>query len=165
VNWKRFVRVVSLPFLLAGLVTGCRSPITPSSTGPLVAPSPTGPVVAPSPTGPVDTAEAVGGVVSERTQDGTQAISGAIVELFLGDSPESGNILIPLKETLTGANGGYLMHLPSPLDGSGGTGPDGQAFEVRVSKDGYRSASQSFRHAYSVWSYGGVEVNLELVRD
>ena len=164
-NSKHFLRVVSIPLLLAGFMTACsESPITPSSTGAVVTPSPTAPIVAPSPTGPVDTANSVRGVVSERTPDGIQPISGAFVELFLGGSPESGDILDPLKGTLTGAKGGYIMYLPSP-GGSGATGPDGQAFEIRVRKDGYRSASQFFRAAYSVWDYGDFEVNLELARD
>ena len=90
-----------------------------------------------------------------------------MVELFLGDSRDSNNIfdLDPVKETLTKADGGYFMCLPEPTGGSGGTGPGGQAFEVRVRKNGYGTASQSFRFAYSVWDYGEVEVNLELVRD
>ena len=105
------------------------------------------------------------GVVSERTSKGNQPISGAIVELFLGDSRESDTIVDSVKETLTRIDGGYFMCLPPPVGGSGGTGPGGQPFEVRVRKNGYRTASQSFRFAYSVWDYGGVEISLELVRD
>jgi hypothetical protein len=105
--------------------------------------------------------------VSERTTDGIQPISGAIVELFLGDSRESDHVLYldPVKETRTTADGGYFMCLPPPTGGTGATDPDGQPFEVRVRKNGYRTASQSFRFAYSVWDYGGVEVTLELVRE
>ena len=99
--------------------------------------------------------------MSARTPDGIQPISDAIVELFLVGSD---NIFEPVKVTVTGADGSYVIHLPAP-GGSGATGPDGQPFEVRARKGGYRTTSQSFRHAYSVWSYGGVEVNLELVRD
>jgi len=147
VDWKSLLRAVWIPFLLGGLVTAC------SESAP----------IAPSPTGTLDTvvAESVGGAVSERTSDGIQPISDAIVELFVGGSD---NIFESVKVTVTRADGGYVIHLPSP-GGSGATGPDGQLFEVRARKDGYRTASRSFRHAYSVWSYGGVEVNLELVRD
>jgi len=147
VDWKGLLRAVWIPLLLAGTVTAC------SESAP----------IAPSPTRTLDAvaAETVGGAVSERTPDGIQPISDAIVELFVG---ESDNIFESVKVTVTEANGGYVIHLPSP-GGSGGTGPDGQLFEVRARKGGYRTASQSFRHAYSVWSYGGVEVNLELVRE
>jgi hypothetical protein len=109
----------------------------------------------------------VAGVVSERTPDGIQPISGATVELFLGGSRDANNTfdLDPVKETLTKADGGYFMCLPPPTGGTGATEPAGQPFEVRVRKNGYRSASQSFRFAYSVWDYGGVEVSLVLVRD
>jgi hypothetical protein len=156
VNWKSLVRA-TWRFLLAGLVVACSDP-APTAPSP-TALSPT----APSPTEILDTvaAETVGGVVSERTPDGIQPISDANVELFLR---ESDNIFDPVKVTVTGANGRYVIHLPSP-GGSGATGRDGQLFEVRARKDGYRTASQSFRHVYSVWSYGGVEVSLELVGD
>jgi len=53
----------------------------------------------------------------------------------------------------------------SPPCQHGATEPGGQAFEVRVRKDGYQTASQSFRFANSVWDYDGVKVSLELVRD
>ena len=155
-DWKSFLRAVFIPFLLAGLATACSQSAT--------APSPTGPLIVPSLTLPTDTANSVRGVVSARTPDGIQPISGAIVELFVGGSRESGNMLDPLKGTLTGAKGGYVMYLPEPDGNSGATGPDGQPFEVRVRKEGYRSASQSFRAAYSVWDYVDIEINLELVR-
>ena len=71
----------------------------------------------------------------------------------------------PVKETRTTADGGYFICLPPPPGGTGATEPGGQRFEVRVGKNGYRTASQSFRLAYSVWDYGGVEVTLELVRE
>jgi hypothetical protein len=169
-DWRRFLRALSIPFLVAGLVTACSksAPITPSAT-PSFTPSPTpgygsGSVIC---GGPLDTATTVSGVVSERTPDGIQPIGGAIVELFSGDSRVPENILDlnPVKETLTRADGGYFMCLPPPIGGTGGTGPGGQPFEVRVRKNGYRTATQSFRFVYSVWDYGGVEVSLELVRD
>jgi hypothetical protein len=117
--------------------------------------------------GPLDTVTTVSGVVSERTPDGIRPINGAIVELFLGDSRDSDNVFNrdPVKATLTRADGGYFMCLPPPLGSTGATEPGGQAFDVRVRKDGYRTASQSFRFAYSVWDYGGVEVSLALIRD
>jgi hypothetical protein len=164
---QRFLRVGSIPFLLAGLVSAC-------SDSTLLSPSPTPSsgsasvsVLSPICAGPLDTATTVAGVVSERTPDGIQSIGGATVELFLGDSLDSGNILgaEPIRQTLTRADGGYFMCLPPPIGGTGGTGPGGQAFEVRVRKDGYRTASRSFRFVYSVWDYDGVEVSLELVRN
>jgi hypothetical protein len=96
-----------------------------------------------------------------------QPIGGAIVELFLGGSQDSGNSpdRNPVKQALTRADGGYYMCLPPPIGSTGATEPGGQAFELRVRKDGYRTASQSFRFAYSVWDYDGVKVSLELVRD
>lgn len=69
---------------------------------------------------------------------------------------------VPIKETLTSANGSYVMCLPTPIGGTGGTGPGGQPFEVRARQNGYLTASQSFRFAYSVWDYGGAEVSLLL---
>ena len=169
-DWKSFLRAISIPLLLAGLVTACSepAPTTPSSAPPIT-PSPTPNSGSGSPIcgGPLDTATTVSGVVSERAPDGIQPISGAIVELFLGDSRDSDSIfdLDPVKETLTKVDGGYFMCLPPPTDGSGGTGPGGQAFEARVRKNGYRTASQSFRFAYSVWGYDEFEVSLELVRE
>ena len=164
---KGFLRAVSIPFLLAGLL-GC-------SQSNLIAPSPTPNPGSASLTGspsvlcggPLDTATTVGGVVSERTRKGIRPISGASVELFLRDPSESDEILDldPVKETLTRADGRYFICLPPPAGGTGATVPGGQPFEVRVRKSGYRTASQSFRLAYSVWDYDLVEVNLELVRD
>ena len=161
-DWNR--RPVWIPFLLAGLglVTGC-------GQSALTRPSPTASSPAPAGIcgGPLDTASTVWGKVSERTPDGIQAISGAIVELFSGDGGDSTNSvpLDPVKQTVTRADGGYSMCLPPPFGSTGGTGPDGQSFQVRVHKDGYRTASLSFRFAYSVWDDGGVEVSLELVRN
>ena len=107
------------------------------------------------------------GVVSEKIPDGIQPISGAIAELFLGDGRDSDNMfdLDPINETRTKADGFYSICLPPPTGASGSTGPGGQAFEVRVRKNGYRTASQSFRLAYSVWDYSEVEVSPELVRE
>jgi hypothetical protein len=85
------------------------------------------------------------------------------VELFSGDQPESDTD--PTKGTLTRADGRYFLCLPSPPDPSGSSGPDGLPFEVRARKAAYRSASQSFRFVYSVWDYGDVEINLDLVPD
>jgi len=87
------------------------------------------------------------------------------VQLFLTDGRNMNGTLAPIRETLTRADGSYHLCLPAPIEPSGATGPDGQPFEVRVRKEGYRIASRSFRHAYSVWDYGGVEASLELVRD
>ena len=155
-DWKSLLRAVWAPFLLAGLVTACSesAPVTPSPTAPIAAsstPSSGSAICA----GPLDTANTVRGVVSERTPDGIQPISGAIVELFSRDSDHS------LKETLTRSDGGYFMCMPPP----GGSGATDQLFEVRVRKNGYRTASQSFQYAYSVWSYSDVEVSIELPRD
>lgn len=157
-GWQtgQIARGVSIPLLLAGLLAACggSAPITPSP----IPPSPT-------PPSPIPTLSCVGngtveGVVSERTPDGIRPISGAIVELFFGDSLDSHNIfnLNPIKATLTNAVGGYFMCLPDPPGGTGRTGDAGQQFVVRVRKDGYPTASQSFRFAYSVWDYGGVKV-------
>lgn len=168
-DWNR--RSVWIPFLLAGLVTGCgQSALTrPSPTGPVTSSpaSPAGSASAICAGGPLDTASTVGGKVSERTPDGIQPISGAIVELFSSDGGDSTNSVPPdpVKQTVTRADGGYYMCLPPPFGSTGGTGPDGQSFQVRVRKTGYGTASVSFRFAYSVWDYGGVEVSLELVRN
>ena len=151
-------------FVLAGLLTACgeSAPIAPSPAVPTASSNPRfGTVCA----GPLDTTSTVTGVVSERTSEGNQPISGAIVELFLGEHRESDTMVEPVKETLTRIDGGYFMCLPLPIGGSGATGPGGQPFVLRVRKNGYRTASQSFRFAYSVWDYGGVEISLELVRD
>jgi hypothetical protein len=159
-DWKRLLPGVSTPLLLAGLVTACSQsaslapspiPIPGSSSGSGIC------------AGPLDTATTVSGVAAESAPDGIHPISDAIVELFVGDGRDFAPD--PIKETLTRADGRYLMCLPPPTGGSGSTGPVGQLFEVRVRKHGYRTASQSFRFAYSVWDYGGVEVNLELVPD
>jgi hypothetical protein len=159
----RIARAVSIPLLLAELLTACSEsvPVTPSPIP--RSPIPTsGTVIASGCTLPD-----VYGVVSERTPDGIQPISAAIVELFFGASRDSDNAfkLDAVEETLTNAAGHYSICLPPPPDGTGGTGPTGQQFEVRVRKDGYRTASQSFTFAYSVWDYGEVEVSLELVRN
>ena len=53
------------------------------------------------------------------------------------------------------------MCMPPP----GGSGATDQLFEVRIRKNGYRTVSQSFQYAYSVWSYSDVEVDIELPRD
>lgn len=109
---------------------------------------------------PVDTANTVTGVVSEKTSDGIRPVGEANVELFLGDSD---NTLV--RVTLTAADGSYFVCLPPPLNASGGTGAAGQGFELRVHKPGYGSVAQSFRYAYSVWDYGGVQIDVELSRD
>ena len=44
-------------------------------------------------------------------------------------------------------------------------GQTARLFEVRARKDGIQLPRRLFRYVYSVWSYGGVEVGLELVRD
>ena len=96
-----------------------------------------------------------------------QPISDAIVELFVLDRPDSGNIPDhdPVNETLTTPGGRYSICLPPPSGSGGATPPEGDPFEVRARKTGYVTASHSFRFVYSVWGYGGVEVSLELVRD
>jgi hypothetical protein len=77
--------------------------------------------------------------------------------------PFSGSrVGVPHKEAVTNVAGRYLMSLPVP---SSNTGAIDQPFELRVHKDGYRTVSRSFQFAYSVWDYGGVEVNVELSRD
>ena len=95
-----------------------------------------------------------------------QPIDGAIVELLSVDSRDSEKFLHlePAKVALTRSDGKYLICLPVPVGGTGGTGPDGQPFEVLVRKDGYQTASASFRFGYSVWDYDSTNVSLELVR-
>jgi hypothetical protein len=157
-------------FLLATFVTACRGPAA-------MGPSPTsasGSEFAisrlasslPGCGGALDTVSNLEGVVSERTPDGIQPIAGAVVELFLADRRDSENIadLEPVKATVTRSDGKYLICLPVPTGGTGGTGPGGQPFDVLVRKDGYQTASASFRFAYSVWDYGSTDVSLELVR-
>jgi hypothetical protein len=162
VDWKSLMRALWIPFLLAGPLTACSEspPVTRSPTAPIAPSSPGSGSASGICAGPLDTANTVRGVVSERTPGGIQPISDAIVELFLRDYA---SILDPhpVKETLTGAAGGYLLCLPPP----GGSGAADQPFEVRVRKNGYRTASQSFQYAYSVWDYGDLVVNLELLRD
>ena len=75
-----------------------------------------------------------GRACSGRTSEGLRPLK-AIVELFLDDSGDVGN-LIEVKETLTREYGRYLMCLPPPTGGTGATGPDGQPFEVSVRKNG-----------------------------
>ena len=75
------------------------------------------------------------GVVSERTSEGNQPISGAIVELFLGEHRESDTMVESVKETLTRIDGAYFMCLPPPIGGSGAPlGPAGSHSIARPQK-------------------------------
>ena len=159
-----------ITFLLATFVTACRGP---AAMGPSPTPASGSEFAISRPAsassgcgGTLDTVTTVGGLVFERTNDGMQPIDGAIVELLSVDSRDSEKFLHlePAKVALTRSDGKYLICLPVPVGGTGGTGPGGQPFEVLVRKDGYQTASASFRFGYSVWDYGSTDVSLELVR-
>ena len=88
------------------------------------------------------------------------------VELFIGDSKSaaSGSGPVLARQTVSNDAGRYLVCFPQEaLNGSGLT-ERGQTFEVRARKDGYLPASTSFQYGYSKWDYGGMSLNLELVR-
>jgi hypothetical protein len=150
VQTGRFGRV-SMLFVVAGLLTTCGGP----TPGPSQVPGSGSPNLGSGPGVDNETASTVGGLVSETTSDGAHPVGGAMVELLWGDPNRH-------KEAVTNVAGRYLMSLPVP---SSNTGAIDQPFELRVHKDGYRTVSRSFQFAYSVWDYGGVEVNVELIRD
>jgi hypothetical protein len=107
------------------------------------------------------------GIVSERAGAEIRPVPGATVELFLADKQPSGaeGARLPESQATTDAGGRYRVCFPlSAVDGSGLTPPGGQAFEVRARKEGFSPASASFKFGYSVWDYGGMSLNLELVR-
>lgn len=106
------------------------------------------------------------GIVLENSPDGIRPIAGATVQLFIGDgkSAPSGSGPAPSRQTVTNDAGRYLLCFPQEaLNASGLTEP-GQTFELRARKDGYLPASTSFPYGYSKWDYGGMSLNLELVR-
>jgi hypothetical protein len=106
------------------------------------------------------------GIVLETLPDGIRPVAGATVELFIGDgkSAASGSGPVLSRQTVTNDAGRYLICFPQEvLNGSGLTEP-GQTFELRARKDGYLPASKSFQYGYSKWDYGGMSLNLELVR-
>jgi hypothetical protein len=106
------------------------------------------------------------GIVLEALQDGTRPVAGATVELFIGDarSATTGSGPVPSRQTVTNDAGRYLVCFPQEaLNASGLTQP-GQTFELRGRKEGYLPASKSFQYGYSKWDYGGMSLNLELVR-
>jgi hypothetical protein len=106
------------------------------------------------------------GVVSERTPDGIQPVGDATVNLLRAVDQGGGySHFEELKGMRTAADGSYSICVPPPLEGSGATGPDGQAFQLRVGKSGYRTVTHTFRYVYNVWGYDVVKVNLELDRD
>jgi hypothetical protein len=53
------------------------------------------------------------------------------------------------------------MTLPMP---SSPSGAGVERFEIRVSGEGFRTASRPFTHLYSAWDYGSVSIDVELVR-
>jgi hypothetical protein len=150
--------------LLSGCLASCGDsaavPIQPSPP-----PIPSG-VGIPICAGPLDTAVTLDGIVSETSPDGVRPVTGATVELFIGDSKPTaaGSNPAPARLSVTNDAGRYLLCFPQEaLDGSGVT-PSGQTFEVLARKDGYLSASKSFQYGYSKWDYGGMSVNLVLTR-
>jgi hypothetical protein len=106
------------------------------------------------------------GVVSERDGSNVKPLAGATIELVLADdrAPDASRASVPVRQTVTNALGRYCVFFPDATDGSGLTPPEGLPFELRARKDGYVPASTSFRFGYSKWDYGGMSVNLELVR-
>ena len=102
----------------------------------------------------------------ESSPDGVRPVDGATVELFVGDSKPTatGSIPVPARQTLTNVAGRYYLCFPAEAVGPSGLTEPGQMFEARAGKDGYRSASKSFQFGYSQWDYGGLTMNLELVR-
>lgn len=164
-EWRRLGRFY-VACLLVGPMTACNGsgPTAPSSTvsdAPLLSPNQALQIACTY----LDTVNTVFGVVSEQTPEGFRPVGDATVELFRVVEQGSDNILEPLKAILTAADGSYSMCVPPPLEGSGATGSDGQAFEVHVRKSGYRTVSHSFRYVYNVWGYDGVKINLDLERD
>jgi hypothetical protein len=142
--------------VLAGFVTSCSesAPIQPSQIS-RPAPGPSGGGIAIC-TGSLDTAVTLDGIVLETSPNGIRPVARATVELFIGEALS--------RQTVTNDAGRYLVCFPQePLNGSGLTEP-GQTFEVRARKDGYLPASTSFQYGYSKWDYGGMSLNLELVR-
>lgn len=153
-------------FLLLGCLAACSesAPIQPSQIpGPEPRPSAGGIAIC---TGPLDTAVTLDGIVSESSPDGVRPVAGATVELFIGNSKPTaaGSIPAPARQTVTNDAGRYILCFPQEALGASGLTEPGQMFEVRARKDDYLSASKSFQYGYSKWEYGGLSVNLELVR-
>jgi hypothetical protein len=105
------------------------------------------------------------GVVSERTPDGIRPVGDATVILFRAVDQGGYFNFEQLRGMRTAADGSYSICVPPPLEGSGATGPDGQAFQLRAGKSGYRTVTHTFQYVYNVWGYDVVKVNLELDRD
>ena len=133
-KWHRLGRFC-VACLLAGPMTACNesTPISPSSAQPddyLIKLSESLPCTS------LDTVNKLMGVVSERTPDGIQPVGDATVNLVrvidIGGFAE----FHILKGILTAADGSYFMCVPPPLEGSGATEADGQAFQMRVGKAG-----------------------------
>jgi hypothetical protein len=155
---------VSIAGLLIVVAAGCSDSPTPVPSTPTGPGSTLGPAIC---TGSQDTANTVSGVVYERMGDTRRPLGEAIAELFLGNLQETPNLFerTPVTQTVTRSDGRYYLCLPSSATGSSGATEGAQPFEVRVRKDGYRTAFYSFRYAYSIWDYGYVAFDPELIRE
>ena len=163
-EWHRLGRFC-VACLLAGPMTACSesAPIAPSSTA--SAPPDYFLLTFSAPCTSLDTANTVMGVVSERASDGIQPVGDATVNLLRAVDQGGYFDFDESRAMRTAADGSYSICVPPPLEGSGATGPDGQAFQLRVGKSGYRTVTHTFRYVYNVWGYDVVKVNLELERD
>lgn len=154
--------------LVAGCLAACEkyTPVSPVQPSQPSEPSPRSPTLTLICAPPGYTALTLDGVVSEREGSDLRPVAGATIELFLADDPSAnaGPASVPVRQTVTDALGRYCVYFPEPSGASGLTPPGGQPFELRARKDGYAPVSKSFRFGYSKWDYGGMSLNLELVR-
>ena len=143
--------------LLAGQLAACSeaAPVSPSR-------------LVPTPPAALGTCTAVtlDGVVFERTGTVVLPVPDATIELFLSDDrPPAETARRPESQATTNGAGRYSVCFPlSGLDDSGMTPAGGRAFEVRARKEGFSPASTFFTFGYGFWDYGGMSLNLELVR-
>jgi hypothetical protein len=93
---------------------------------------------------------AVSGLVTERVSDGVRPVPGAVVGLFEDSRSHTVDDNDPSADTVTNADGRYQICWVGNAE-AGGKG------EVRVRKDGYRTASQLVSATSTV--------DFELVRD